>query len=147
MTEAHQTPDAFNNRCTNAALALHSCLDHFIERVSLNQSHENPQDNALDVWLHKGPEAPSVVISLPGLRSVRPLEADLVPSVIDGISLVHLPRLPAPWPAEAVGRIERTTDLPELAWLRITGPLEVDALASVVTVYRAPSDNEASVLR
>ncbi|MFJ8563735.1 hypothetical protein [Streptomyces sp. NPDC093514] len=68
-------------------------------------------------------------------------------SFIDGISLVHLPELSLPWPAEAVGRLDRSEDLPELVWLRITGPLEVDAVASIVTVYVAQSDDAASVLR
>ncbi|MEU6516270.1 hypothetical protein [Streptomyces sp. NPDC046978] len=52
-----------------------------------------------------------------------------------------------PWPAEAVGRLDRSEDLPELVWLRITGPIEVDAVAAVVTVYQAQSDDAASVLR
>ena len=47
---------------------------------------------------------------------------------------------------DAVDRLERTQDLPELVWLRIIGPVEVDAVASIVTVYRAPSEDEASVL-
>ncbi|MFD5563517.1 hypothetical protein [Kitasatospora griseola] len=147
MTDQHARIDAHRNRCTNAALALQSCLDHFIERVSLDESNEDGKANTLDVWLREGPSTPDVVISLAGLRSVRPWQPGPEPSCIDGISLTHLPELPLPWPAEAVGRLDRTEDLPGLVWLRITGPLEIDAVASIVTVYWAPSDDAASVLR
>jgi hypothetical protein len=34
--------------------------------------------------------------------------------------------------------------MPELAWLRIVGPTEVDVIASTVTIYTALSDDEAS---
>lgn len=119
---------------------LESCIGHFIERVCLDEDH---QDNALDVWLIAPVEArkPDVVISLSRLHSVRPWEPGLFPSFIDGISLVHLPELPLPWPAEAVGRLDRSGELPALVWLRITGPVEVDAVASIVTVYQAQSDD------
>ncbi|PJN22961.1 hypothetical protein [Kitasatospora sp. CB02891] len=147
MTDQHARIDAHRNRCTNAALALRSCLDHFIERVALDESHEDGKATTLDVWLREGPSTPDVVISLAGLRSVRPWQPAPAPSCINGISLTHLPELPLPWPAEAVGRLDRTEDLPALVRLRIVGPLEIDAVASIVTVYRAPSDDAASALR
>jgi hypothetical protein len=37
--------------------------------------------------------------------------------------------------------------MPELAWLRIVGPVEVDDVASIVTVYSAMSDDEAAADR
>ncbi|MEV7190115.1 hypothetical protein [Kitasatospora sp. NPDC093102] len=147
MVDEHKATDAFKNRCTNAALTLESCSSYFIDRISLNESTEDRKDNTLDVWLREGPWKPDVVISLSNLHSVRPWEPGLAPIFIDGISLIHLPKLPSPWPAEAVGRLDRSEDLPELVWLRITGPLEVDAVAAIVTVYQAQSDDAASVLR
>ncbi|MGW6981924.1 hypothetical protein ACWGE1_21190 [Streptomyces sp. NPDC054932] len=113
----------------------------------MDESNENRKDNTLDVWLREGPWKPDVVISLSNLHSVRRWEPGLRPSFVDGISLVHLPELPLPWPAEAVGRLDRSEGLPELVWLRITGPIEVDAVAAIVTVYQAQSDDAASVLR
>ncbi|MFI5534166.1 hypothetical protein ACIA8O_37080 [Kitasatospora sp. NPDC051853] len=147
MVDEHGATDAFKNRCTNAARTLESCISYFIERISLDESNENPKDNALGVWLREGPHKPDVVVSLSNLHSVRPWEPELTPSFIDGISLIHLPTLPSPWPAEAVGRLDRSEDLPELVCLRIAGPLEVDAVASIVTVFQAQSDDAASVLR
>ncbi|MFD7912824.1 hypothetical protein ACFV30_19225 [Streptomyces sp. NPDC059752] len=147
MVDEYEAPDAFENRCTNAALTLESCINYSIDRISLDESNEDRKDNTLDVWLREGPWKPDVVISLSNLHSVRPWEPGLGTSFIDGISLVHLLKLPLPWPAEAVGRLERSEDLSELVWLRITGPLEVDAVASIVTVYVARSDDAASMLR
>ncbi|SOE33795.1 hypothetical protein [Streptomyces sp. OK228] len=147
MADEHRASSAFKNRCTNAALMLESCTNYSIDRISLVESDENRKDNTLDVWLREGPQKPDVVISLSNLHSVRPWEPGLAPIFIDGISLIHLPELPSPWPVEAVGRLDRSDDLPELVWLRITGPLEVDAVASIVTVYQAQSDDAASVLQ
>jgi hypothetical protein len=147
VVDEHKATDAFKNRCTNAALTLESCTSYSIDRISLNESNEDRRDNTLDVWLREGPRKPDVVISLSNLHSVRPWEPGLSPSFIDGISLVHLPKLPLPWPAEAVGRLDRSEGLPELVWLRITGPIEVDAVAAIVTVFQAQSDDAASVLR
>ncbi|MFE1321418.1 hypothetical protein [Kitasatospora phosalacinea] len=131
----------------NAARTLEPCTGYFIHRITLDESDEDPEENALAVWLRAGPDRPDVVVSLAGLHSVRPWEPGLTPVFVDGISLVHLPRLPDPWPAKADGRLDRTPELPEAAWLRITGPLEVDAVGSIVTVYPARSDDEASELR
>ncbi|MFH9354034.1 hypothetical protein [Kitasatospora sp. NPDC017646] len=103
MVDEHGAPDAFKNRCTNAARMLESCINYFIERISLDESNEDRKENTLDVWLGGGPRKPDVVISLSDLRSVRPWEPGLAPIFIDGISLIHLPKLPSPWPAEAVG--------------------------------------------
>ncbi|MFC8824169.1 hypothetical protein ACFT9I_02285 [Streptomyces sp. NPDC057137] len=52
--------------------------------------------------------------------------------------------MPHPWPDDAIGRVHRFDGLSELAWLRIVGPAEVEAIASIVTVYTAMSDDEAS---
>ncbi|MFE3152360.1 MULTISPECIES: hypothetical protein [unclassified Streptomyces] len=147
MADEHGATDAFKNRCTNAARTLESCISYFIERVSLDESNEDRKDNTLDVWLREGPRKPDVVVSLSNLYSVRPWEPGLDFSFIDGISLVHLPKPPLPWPTEAVGRLDRSEGLPDLVWLRIAGPIEVDAVAATVTVYQAQSDDAASVLQ
>ncbi|MFJ5924306.1 hypothetical protein ACIQF6_17075 [Kitasatospora sp. NPDC092948] len=147
MANEHAASDAFKNRCTNAAQRLESCIGYSIERISSNESGKDPKGNTLDVWLREGPQQPDVVISLSGLHSVRPWEPGPVPALTDGISLIHLPKMPSPWPADAVDRLDRSDDLPELVWLRITGPIEIDAVASTVTLYQAQSDNAASVVQ
>ncbi|MGE7386254.1 hypothetical protein ACQKM2_12345 [Streptomyces sp. NPDC004126] len=152
MADEHGAGDAFRNRCTNAAPALQSFIHHSIERISLDESNEDRKDNTLDVWLiapwsNGEPRMPDLVISLANLYSVRPWEPDLCPSFIDGISLVHLPKLPSPWPAGAADRLDRTEELPELVWLRIPGPLEVDAVAAILTIYQEQDYDAAPVLR
>lgn len=146
MADEHLAPDAFKNRCVNVSRTLQSCVGYFIDRITLDDSHADVKENTLDVWLREGPWKPDAVISLSGIRSVRPWSPKLGGAFIDEIALTHLPTLPAPWSADAVDRLERTKDLPELVWLRIIGPVGVDAVASTVTVYRAASDNEASML-
>jgi hypothetical protein len=135
VVDEHRVPDAFKNRCVNAARILRSYDGYFIERIALNEGNADSKENTLDVGLHDGPHKPSVVISLASLYSVRPLDPEFDWSFTDEISLTHLPKLPLPWPIEAHGRLERTESVPELAWLRISGPAEVDALAAIVTVY------------
>lgn len=142
-----ESADRFKNRCFNANRTLQSCVGYFIERISLNEGNADNKENTLDIWLREGPWKPDVVISLANLYSVRPIESDVSGAFIDEIAITHLPKLPIPWSVDAVGRLERSDDLPELAWLRVIGPIEVDALAAIVTVYQAPSDDEASVGR
>lgn len=147
MADEHLAPDAFKNRCLNASRTLQSCVGYFIQRITLNESNADNKENTLNVWLREGPRRPDVAISLTGLHCVRPWDPDLSAAFVDEIALTHLPKLPVPWSVDAAGRLERTEDLPELVWLRIIGPIEVDAVASIVTVFRAPSDDEASILR
>ena len=122
-------------------------MGSFIDRITLNEGNTNNEDNTLDIWLREGPWKPDVVISLANLHAVRPIEPDVSGAFIDEIAITHLPTLPLPWPVDAVGRLARAKDVPALAWLRIIGPVEIDALAAIVTVYQAPSDDEVSVLR
>ena len=142
-----ESPDRFKNRCFNANRALQSCVNYFIERITLTEGNADNKENALDVWLQGESSEPAVVISLANLYSVRPIEPDVWGAFIDEIAITYLPKLPLPWSVDAVGRLERTEALPALAWLRIMGPVEVDALAAIVTIYHAPSDDEASMLR
>lgn len=86
MVDEYEAPGAFENRCTNAALTLESCINYSIDRISLDESNEDRKDNTLDVWLREGPWKPDVVISLSNLHSVRPREPGLGTSFIDGIS-------------------------------------------------------------
>jgi hypothetical protein len=142
-----ESPDRFKYRCLNANRALQSCVGYFIQRISQSEGNADNKENGLDIWVREGPWKPDVVISLANPYSVGPIEPNVSGAWIDEVTVTHLPELPQPWPADAVGRLARTTDLPALAWLRIVGPVEVDALAAIVTVYQAASDDEASILR
>ncbi|WP_328743979.1 hypothetical protein OHT57_01510 [Streptomyces sp. NBC_00285] len=145
MTDTTEARDAFKNRCANAARTLVSCVGYSISRISFNVFAE---EDSLEIALREGPCKPDVVISLSNLHH---LSVDKCPPLdgnfIDEISLIHLPALPNPWPADAADRVRRFDGLCELAWLRIVGPAEVDAVASILTVYTAMSDDRASTVR
>ncbi|MFG2454999.1 hypothetical protein ACGFSG_37140 [Streptomyces sp. NPDC048512] len=66
-------------------------------------------------------------------------------SFIDEILVEYLPRLPHPWPDDAIGLVDRCFDLPELVRLRIAGPSQIEVVAACLTVYTAMSDDEASL--
>ncbi|MFD7757622.1 hypothetical protein [Streptomyces sp. NPDC059757] len=102
----------------------------------------------MEITMRAGPTRPDVVISLSDLRYVAVSKPpEISGCFIDAISLTHLPVMPHPWPEEAAARVSRFNGLNELAWLRISGPAEVDVVASSVTVYTAKSDDEAEQIR
>ena len=142
MTQATEREDPFKNRVTNAARMLSACAGYFIDRVSFDAF---AQEDILEVALREGPWKPDVVIELSNLHLVSVAKGpQLSGSFIDEISLIHLPKMPHPWPDDAIGHLHRFGGLSALAWLRIIGPAEVEAIASNVTVYTAMSDDEAS---
>ncbi|MET8080508.1 hypothetical protein [Streptomyces sp. NPDC005303] len=144
MIDTTEADGAFRNRCANAARILAPCVGHVIHRIAFDAF---PEADSLEIALRKGPHEPDVVISLAGVRYVSVAKDSGLEGFVDEISLVHLPRTPCPWPAETAEMVGRFGGLPELAWLRIVGPVEVDVVASGVTVYSAMSDDEAPVAR
>ncbi len=142
MTNTTEARDAFKNRCTNAARTLAPCVGYFISRISFDAFAE---EDSLEITLREGPGKPDVVIAFSNLYYLSVGKPPQIGgSFIDEISLTHLPKLPHSWPTDAAGRVGRFDGLCELAWLRIVGPAEVDAVASIVTVYTAMSDDQAS---
>ncbi|WP_225848787.1 hypothetical protein [Streptomyces sp. HPF1205] len=135
MTSPSTAENAFRNRCLSAARTLAPCVGYFIDRISFNAFGP---DDALDISLVGGPSMPDVLISLSRLHHLSVAKPpDLSGSFVDEVSLVHLPALPHAWPGDVDDRVRRFEGLPELAWLRLHGPAEVDAIASAVTVYTA----------
>ncbi|MET7355914.1 hypothetical protein [Streptomyces mirabilis] len=142
MTDRTAADDAFKNRCANAARTLAPLSGCFITRISFAAFAE---DDSLEIILGKGPASPDVVIELSSLHYVSVSKPpEISGCFIDAISLIHLPKTPRPWPGDAAGRVRRFDGLPELAWLRVLGPADVDVMASIVTVYTAVSDDETS---
>ncbi|MFJ3304700.1 hypothetical protein ACIPSA_16550 [Streptomyces sp. NPDC086549] len=118
-------------------------MSYFVERVSVGAVDDG---DCVDVFLREGPHKPDVVVSLTYLHYVdTPEPAEVWGSFIDEILLDHLPRLPHAWPADAIGLVERSAELPELVRLRIVGPSQVDVVASCLTVYTALSDDETGL--
>lgn len=145
MTDTTEAHDAFKNRCTNAARTLAECVGYTISRISFDAFAE---EDSLEITLREGPWKQDVVISLSNLHHVSvDKPPQIAGSFIDEISLIHLPVLPHSWPADATDRVRRFDGLCELAWLRIVGPVEVEAAASIVTVYTAMSHDPASTVQ
>ncbi|MER6160761.1 hypothetical protein ABT147_35400 [Streptomyces sp. NPDC001868] len=144
MTDTTEVDDRFKNRCANAARTLASCIGYFIDRIAFDAFAE---EDSLEIALREGPHKPDVVISLANLRHISIGKPPELSGFVDEISLIHLPKMPHPWPDDVAGRVHRFDEMPELAWLRIVGPTEVDVIASIVTIYTALSDEEASADR
>ncbi|WP_063764854.1 hypothetical protein [Streptomyces aureus] len=143
MSDAVEAEDAVKNRCLRAARILAPCVSYFVERVSFGAVDDGV---GVDVFLREGPHKPDIVISLTYLHHFETGDPTAVQgSFIDDIMVDHLPRLPHPWPDDAIGLIDRSADLPALVRLRIAGPAKVDVVASALTVYTALSDDEASM--
>lgn len=142
MTGLNQAEDAFRNRCASAARLLAPFAHHFIARVSFEAQDD---EESLEITLRDGPSKPEAIISLAGLRHVGLSKGPgLSGCFVDAISVIHLPRTPLPWPEEAAAFVRRFDGLEELVWLRLVGPAEIDVVASIMTVYVAMSDDEAS---
>ncbi|MGX9890923.1 hypothetical protein [Streptomyces sp. NPDC002276] len=142
MTERNRAEDAFRNRCANTARLLAPFANHFIARVSFEAQDD---EESLEITLRDGPSKPEAIISLAGVRHVGLSKSPgLSGCFVDAISVIHLPRTPLPWPEEAAALVGRSGGPEELVWLRLGGPAEIDVIASIMTVYVAMSDDEAS---
>ncbi|GLY71562.1 hypothetical protein [Amycolatopsis taiwanensis] len=141
--ESIKALNAFKNRCAAADHTLASCVGYFIEKIVFDAAGET---DSLAIALRKGPQKPDVMISLSNLyfTSITKPPGGLHACFVDAISLTHLPQLPHPWPESAEGRVCRFDELPELVWLRIVGPAELDIIASIVTIYTAAADDDTS---
>ncbi|MGW6914347.1 hypothetical protein ACWGB8_11065 [Kitasatospora sp. NPDC054939] len=113
-------------------------IGYFISRISFDAFTE---EESLEITLREGLSKPDIVIALSNLHHFSvDKPPQIAGSFIGKISLIHLPKLPRPWPAGAADRVRRFDGLDELAWLQIIGPARIDAVASTVTVYTAMSD-------
>ncbi|MEU4538987.1 hypothetical protein AB0G15_29460 [Streptosporangium sp. NPDC023825] len=130
----------FENVCRNAGMALASCEGYFVHRMSFDIVNGC---DALEIGLRRGPEWPDVTISLESLYHLsisKPPESSSC--FVDEISVLYLPKPPRPWPDGVV--VRRHRGLPELAVLRLVGPMEIKVVASILTVFTAMSDDRAA---
>ncbi|MDV9176922.1 hypothetical protein R6V09_43205 [Streptomyces sp. W16] len=142
MTGGSRAESAFGNRCATAARLLAPFVGHFIARVSFDALDD---EESLEITLRDSSAKPEAIISLAGVRHVGLSKGPGISgNFVDAISVIHLPKAPLPWPEEAAALVRRFDGLEELVWLRLVGPAEIDVIASIVTVYVAMSDDEAS---
>ncbi|GAA0978232.1 hypothetical protein GCM10009555_040840 [Acrocarpospora macrocephala] len=135
------TATPFENMCHNASAALSSCVGYLVHRMSFDIVNDR---DALEISLRRGPEWPDITISLEGLYhlSVSKLPESSV-CFVDEILVRHLPELPHPWP-DGPTSVRRFPGQTELVWLRVVGPMEIEVVASILTVLTAMSDELAA---
>ncbi|MFI5780808.1 hypothetical protein [Nocardia sp. NPDC051570] len=130
----------FERVCYRANETLALCEGYFIHRIAFDIIEGN---DALEILLRHSPHKPDITISLEGIHH---LSIDKFPessgSFLDKVSVVHLPAPPAPWPDE-FATLRRQPGLPELAWIQLIGPTQIEIIASIVTVFTALSDDAA----
>jgi hypothetical protein len=105
----------------------------FIDRVLYGASGSR---DCLDVWLAREPGLGDFVLSFEVARflSISKLE-EIEQSFIDEVRVFLLPQEGA-WPEGAEQRVRRFPGLPELIWVRLIGPAEVDVISQVLTISR-----------
>ncbi|WP_378730724.1 hypothetical protein [Nocardia brasiliensis] len=139
MNESRQTTP-FENVCHRANETLVSCEGYFIHRVAFDIIDGG---DALEILLRHSPHKPDITISL---ERVYLLSIDKAAESwgcsLDKASVVHLPVPPAPWP-NGFTSIRRHPGLPELARIQLIGPMEIEIVASILTVFIASSDDIA----
>jgi len=103
----------------------------FIDRISYVAVGTR---DCLDVWLVRGPDIGDVVLSFEAIRYFtidKPEE--LEQPFIDELQVSILPKSGA-WPAAAEQLVRRFSGLPDLLWVRLVGPTQIELVCQVSTV-------------
>ncbi|WP_405895234.1 hypothetical protein OG272_29460 [Streptomyces sp. NBC_00104] len=125
----------FRDICENAQRVLGVYSGEFIERVS----HLAGKESWCQISLRKGNGKEEVLVTLEQIRYLAisdPLELDGFVTVED-VSVTYLPTGGEAWPETARRFVHGFPGLPALVWIRITGPVELDVVASIITVSAA----------
>lgn len=118
--------------CRRAQSVLAGFDGYFIERIF----HDSGENGGLLIQLQERPQRPDVIVLLGGLRhlSIGDMH-DLEGCFIDEIELTFIPSGRNEWPEGLTGVGPRHRGLPDLAWLRVTGPTRIEAVAATVQIY------------
>ncbi|MBK3580552.1 hypothetical protein JHN63_43575, partial [Streptomyces sp. MBT65] len=118
----------FRARCLKAQEILSEYEGSFIERISSSAVGDH---STFDILLIRGGVFGELTISLEGVRYLAVANATSVDGVfVDRLSVVHLPSWGSPWPQGAEEFVTRFPGLPELVWVRLVGPVEIDVVGS-----------------
>lgn len=124
--------------CLRASGILKSCEGAFLAEVNYSAADAGDADDSLEILLTQVPALGSVKMEI---RSIRYLEVSKPPGLgmfVDRVDMSYLPASPDPWPREAEGLVVRFKGLPELVWMQIVGPAEIQVVAdSLVSVTSA----------
>ncbi|WP_329262468.1 hypothetical protein OG223_45475 [Streptomyces sp. NBC_01478] len=122
-------------KCLKAQEILSEYEGSFIERISSSAVGDR---STFDILLIRSGVFGELTISLEGVRYLSVANSVSVDSAFfDRLTVVHLPASGSPWPEEAEGFVTRFENLPELVWVRLVGPVEIDVVGSMLTVSSA----------
>ncbi|WP_217547065.1 hypothetical protein [Streptomyces sp. GbtcB6] len=122
-------------KCLKAQEVLSEYEGSFIEKISSSAVNDR---STFDVSLIRSGVFGELTISLEGVRYLSVANSVSVESAfVDRLSAIHLPSFGNPWPEEAEQFVSRFPNLPELVWVRLVGPVEIDVVGSILTVYSA----------
>lgn len=118
--------------CADAQRFLSGFTDEFLSDLVLRAD----ETSLFRMTLRKS-DGSEAVVALEGVRCFSGGDLCAVDglALIGGIHVTHLPADGAGWPAEAAALMRTFKGLPPLVWLRLTGPLELDVIASIIVVY------------
>src|SRR5579859_6013718 len=98
-------------------------IGSFIDRVAYTAMGTR---DCLDVWLVRGPDLGNIVLSFETLRYLSIDKPDeLEQSFVDEIQVSVLPADGA-WPDGAERLVRRFPGLPELLWVKLVGPAQIE---------------------
>jgi hypothetical protein len=107
----------------------------FIDRISYTAVGTR---DYLDIWLVRGPDLGDVVLSFEVVRYLSIDKSDeLEQSFVDEIQVSVLPET-GDWPDGAERLVRRFSGLPELLWVKLVGPAQVELVCQVSTVIGTP---------
>ncbi|MFE5841431.1 hypothetical protein ACFQ7N_07240 [Streptomyces niveus] len=122
----------FYAACADAQSFLSGFTDEFLSDVVLRAG----ESTSFHMTLRKS-DGVEAVVALEGVRCLSGGDFHALGgmALIGDIHVTHLPADGAEWPAEAAALMRTFEGLPPLVWLRLAGPLELDVIASIITVY------------
>lgn len=128
--------ESFEAVCCEARKLLYTCEGYFVDRVSFDVFGDYDE---LTLVLQERPYRPDMAVSLTRIyhfNTTKPPEA--AGSFVDEFRVTYIPKEDDSWPREIEGRLgPRHSGLPDLVWIRVVGPMSIDAVASTITVLVA----------
>jgi hypothetical protein len=126
----------FQAQCLKAQEILSECEGSIIEKIS--SSAVNDRSSFEFTLVRTDSTFGEVTVALESVRHLSVGNQVAIESAFaDQLSVIHLPASGNPWPEEAERLVTRFANLPELVWVRLVGPVEVDVVAQILTISRA----------
>lgn len=134
MTLGRTCPVADNHEesWTTGLDDLNRFRGHFLRSISFTVLQG---EDSLDISLFSAPGSPELVIKAEGVYHFSTSKPESLAGVfVDEFSLRYIPKTSAAWPDGIGGNLgPRPGVMPDLFWLQIIGPAEIDVVARFLT--------------